>query len=95
MATLTVTPTSLGSYSCKVAGMTLVALDNYHILHGLGATPHEVHVVVRSTGASLPTNPIIGSYDATMVWVSVAPALIGTGNGQCDVFVRRTHSFVL
>lgn len=95
MATLTVTPTALGSYSCKVAGMTVVGNDIYHILHGLGATPYEVHFTVRSTGASFPVQLMLGSYDATMVTAYGLANLVGNTAGQADVFIRRTHTFIL
>jgi len=94
MATLTVTPTALGSYSAKVYNMTLVAGDRYHILHGLGATPHEVQIALRShPNASLPLQVIVGSYDATILWVDAGPPNSGTGAG--DITIRRAHTVIL
>ena len=94
MATLTVTATSIGAYSARVIGMTVVGLDLYHVLHGLGATPNEVYITLRSASASIPMNVVLGSYDATMCYLRVnsySTAVAGT----IDLFIRRTHSLVL
>jgi hypothetical protein len=94
MATLTVTATSIGAYSAKVTGMTVVGLDNYHVLHGLGATPNEVYITLRSSSASIPMSVVLGSYDATIAWFSsnsYSTAMAGT----VDIFIRRTHSLIL
>ena len=94
MATLTVTATSIGAYSAKVTAMTVVGLDLYHVLHGLGATPNEVYITLRSSSASIPMSLVLSSYDATMCYFrgeSYSTAVAGT----VDVFIRRTHSLFL
>ena len=94
MATLTVTATSIGAYSSKVTGMTVVGLDLYHVLHGLGASPNEVYITLRSSSASIPMSVVLGSYDATVCYFngnSYSTDMAGT----VDIFIRRTHSLIL
>ena len=95
MATLTVTATALGSYMAKVINMTVAEGDSYHVLHGLGATPHELHYAMRShPNASLPLALVLGSYNATMAWFSAMER--GTGwSASADVVIKRTHSIAI
>ena len=94
MATLTVTATLLGSFSSKVTAMTAVALDIYHVLHGLGATPTDIYVTLRSAHFSVPTALVVGSYDMTMCYMNVQSGG-AVGTGAADVIFRRGHSYIL
>ena len=95
MATLTVTATALGTYMAKVFNMTVAEGDNYHVLHGLGATPHELFHVMRShPNASLPLALVLGSYDATMAWFS-ATEMGAAWSAAADITIKRTHSLAI
>lgn len=96
MATLTVTAALLGSYSSKVTEMTVNGADRYHILHGLGATPHEFIFTLRShPNISLPLQYVLGSYDATMLFVSASSGGVSGRRGALDIVIRRTHSLAI
>ena len=96
MATLTVTATLLGSYSSKVTAIEASPLNATHVLHGLGATPTDIYVTLRSAHFSVPCNVVLGSYDMTMAYLFFqAGAADGGGDGQIDAVFRRVHSIML